>query len=133
MRPIALVLFILANILAGCASEPRIDLGTGPASPGDSRARRDVTRGIDDAPAIEGNSVVLPRDGAQAFPAMFEAMSRAKDSINLEYYTFDNVRAGRRTLGDVLADRLRHGVAVNIIYDAIGLNTTPLAFLRLSG
>jgi cardiolipin synthase len=130
MRPIALVLFILANILADCASEPRIDLGTGPASPDDLQVQLEVMRGIAGAPAIDGNSVVLLRDGAQAFPAMFEAMSHAKDSINLEYYTFDDVRVGGRALGDVLVDRLRHGVAVNVIYDAIGSNATPLAFLQ---
>jgi cardiolipin synthase len=112
IRWIALSLFVLA----GCASEPRIDLSD--------------TRAIDAIPAVGGNRVGILRDGAQTFPAMFAAMARARDSINLEYFTFDDVRSGGRTLEDLLTDRLRHGVAVSILYDAYGSNATPPAFLQ---
>jgi cardiolipin synthase len=125
MGSICRCLIVLCLLLAGCVSEQTVVLGT----PDDLQVQRAVQRDIDRAPPVDGNRVDLLRDGAQAFPAMFDAMRHAQDSINLEFYTFDDVRNGRQTLGDVLVDRLRHGVAVSVIYDAIGSDTTPPAFL----
>jgi len=122
-------LIVLCILLGGCTSEQTVVLGTGSAPSDDLQVQRTVQRDIDRAPPVDGNRVDLLRDGAQAFPAMFEAMQHAQDSINLEFYTFDDVRSGGRSLGDVLVDRLRHGVAVSIIYDAIGSNDTPAAFI----
>jgi cardiolipin synthase len=121
--------FVACLLLAGCASEREVALGSGAASPDDLQVQREVQQAIDRTPPVNGNRVDLLRDGAQAFPAMFAALRGAKDSINLEYYTFDDVRSNSQSLGDVLVDRLRHGVAVSIIYDGFGSSTTPRAFL----
>lgn len=131
MSSIGRFLWVSCILLAACASERQVVLGTdSTAPPDDLQVQRAVQQAIDRTPPVNGNRVDLLRDGAQAFPAMFDAMRRAKDSINLEYYTFDDVRSGGQTLGDVLIDRLRHGVAVSIIYDAFGSNTTPRAFIE---
>jgi cardiolipin synthase len=130
MGPVGRWLFVLCVLLAGCATEREVVLGSGTAPPDDLQVQRAVQQAIDQAPPVNGNKVDLLRDGAQAFPAMFAAMRHAKDNINLEFYTFDDIRSGGTTLGDVLLDRLRHGVAVAIIYDAYGSNTTPPAFLQ---
>jgi len=130
MGSIVPFLCVLGILLAGCASERQVDLGTGSAPADDLQVQRAVQQAIDRTPPFDGNRVDLLRDGAQAFPAMFAAMRQAKDSINLEYYTFDDVRSGGLTLGDVLIDRLRHGVAVSVIYDAYGSNATPRAFIE---
>jgi cardiolipin synthase len=130
MGSIGRFLFLLCILLTGCASERQVVLGfSGSASPDDLQVQREVQQAIDQAPPVNGNRVDLLRDGPQAFPAMFEAMRHAKDSINLEFYTFGDIRSGSRTLGDVLVDRLRHGVAVSIIYDAFGSNATPSDFI----
>ena len=129
MGSIGRFLIVLCILLAGCASERTVVLGTGSAPSDDLQVQRAVQRDIDRAPPVDGNRVDLLRDGAQAFPAMFDAMQHAQDSINMEFYTFDDVRSGGRSLGDVLVDRLRHGVAVSIIYDAIGSDDTPAAFI----
>lgn len=123
------LLIVLCILLAGCASERTVVPGTGSAPPGDLQLQRAVQRDLDRAPPVDGNRVDLLRDGTQAFPAMFDAMEHAQDSINLEFYTFEDVRSGGRSLEDVLVDRLRHGVAVSIIYDAIGSNETSAAFI----
>ncbi len=129
MGSVRRLLIVLCTLLAGCASERTVVLGTGSAPSDDLQVQRAVQRDIDQAPPVDGNRVDLLRDGAQAFPAMFDAIQHAQDSINLEFYTFDDVRSGGRSLGDVLVDRLRHGVAVSIIYDAIGSDATPAAFI----
>ena len=129
MRSIPPALFAGLLLLAGCAGEPRIALDGSADNVDDPRNHLALQRTDDRTPLIDGNRVTLLRDGNQAFPAMFAAMAAARDSINLEYYTFDDVRSGGRSLGDLLIDRLRHGVAVSILYDAHGSGATPVAFL----
>jgi cardiolipin synthase A/B len=129
MGSLGRVLVVLCIVPGGCASERIVVLETGSARSDDLQLQLAVQRDIDRAPPVYGNRVDLLRDGPQAFPAMFDAMQHAQDSINMEFYTFDDVRSGGRTLGDLLVDRLRHGVAVSIIYDAFGSNDTPAAFI----
>ncbi len=129
MGSILRLVVVLCLLLAGCATEQQVVLGSGSAPPDVLQVQQAVQRAIDRTPPVTGNRVDLLRDGAQAFPAMFAALSHAKDSINMEFYTFDDVRSGGQTLGDVLVDRLRHGVSVLIIYDAFGSGATPRAFL----
>ena len=101
----------LCTLLASCAGERTVVLGTGSAPSDDLQVQRAVQQDIDRTPPVDGNLVDLLRDGPQAFPAMFDAVQHEQDSINMEFYTFDDVRSGARTLGDLLLDRLRHGVA----------------------
>lgn len=91
---------------------------------------------LDGSPLVFGNQTRLLMDGAQAFPSMFEAMRQARNSINLEYFIFEDVRVGTLHLSDLLIGKLAHGVAVNIIYDAYGSQATPGALfdtLRRAG
>jgi len=130
MGSIGRCLHVLCILLGGCATERQVVLGAGSAPPDDLQVQRQVQQDIDQTAPVNGNRVDLLRDGVQAFPAMFAAMRHARDSINLEFFTFDDVRSDGETLGNVLMDRLRHGVSVSIIYDAYGSNTTPPAFLQ---
>ncbi len=123
-------LLLICLLAGGCATERQVVLGSGLMSPDDLQVQRAVQRDLDRIPPVDGNRVDLLRDGAQTFPAMFDAMRHARDSINLEFYTFDDVRSGGQALSDVLIDRLRHGVSVNVIYDAFGSDTTPAAFIN---
>ena len=67
---------------------------------------------------------------------MFRAIAGARQFVDLEYYTFEDVRSDGRQLGDLLAAKSRAGVQVRIIYDAVGSLGTPAAFfdqLRAAG
>ncbi len=66
-----------------------------------------------------GNHVRLLCDGGETFPAMLAAIAGARQSIHLETYIFEDDRTGRR-FADALIERAGAGVAVRIIYDAIG-------------
>jgi cardiolipin synthase A/B len=83
---------------------------------------------LSQAPLVFGNTATLLQDGTQALPAIFQALEGARDHINLEYFIFDNVHCAGTTLLDVLVDRARHGVRINVIYDAYGSRGTPAAF-----
>ncbi|HVC60995.1 MAG TPA: phospholipase D-like domain-containing protein [Acetobacteraceae bacterium] len=86
-----------------------------------------LQRALSEAPLVFGNTATILRDGAHAFPAMFAAMRAARDHINLEFFIFQDVVWDGLALSELLADKLRHGVTVNIIYDAFGSGATPPA------
>ncbi len=126
VRLVVLALFILA--LVGCARTPKIDLGGDP--PGDALTQNlAADAALYTMPVAQGNRVTLLPDGMRTFEAMFAAMEGARDHINLEYYIFEDVDAGGRSLGRLLREKLRSGVAVNIILDGYGSYRTSRAFL----
>lgn len=65
------------------------------------------------------NHITLLHDGAQALPAMLEAIHGARHEVLLEMYWFGSDRTGRR-FADALLERVRAGVRVCVTYDAIG-------------
>jgi cardiolipin synthase len=69
--------------------------------------------------SVSGNHVTLLHDGAQALPAMLEAIENAEREILLEMYWFGSDRTGRQ-FADALMERAQNGVRVRIIYDAVG-------------
>ena len=81
------------------------------------------------SPLIAGNKVTLLFDGPQTLNAMIAAIRTATDNINLETYIFDQDELGLR-FADLLIERQRAGVQVNIIYDSVGTLGTPAAFFE---
>jgi len=74
---------------------------------------------------VGADSVRLLRDGAQAFPAMLEAIAGAQREALLEMYWIGDDAVGER-FRDALAERARAGVRVCVIYDAVGsMGVTP--------
>jgi cardiolipin synthase A/B len=67
----------------------------------------------------EGCDVTVLRDGAETYPAMLAALASAKRSICLETYILAADTTGDRFKA-VLIERARAGVAVRMIYDAVG-------------
>lgn len=90
----------------------------------------DLQRTLSAAPLVPGNKATLLPSGTQTFAAVFEALSGARNSINLEYFILNDVVSGGRSLSAVLLDRLRAGVRVNMIYDAFGSRLTPDSFFQ---
>ncbi len=83
------------------------------------------------SPLIAGNKLTLLNDGPQTISAMMAAIKNAKDHINLETYIFGDQGLGEE-FADLLIQKQREGVQVNVIYDSIGsINTKPEFFQRL--
>jgi len=66
-----------------------------------------------------GCEVTVLRDGGQTYPAMLEALAAAKRSICVETYILASDATGERFKA-VLIERVKAGVAVRLIYDAVG-------------
>jgi len=76
-----------------------------------------VEQEVAESPLLAGNGVTILRDGPVAFRAIFAAIAGARAQIDIEYFILDDVTSDGLTLGDLLAAKLRDGVAVNVIYD----------------
>ena len=84
---------------------------------------------IVDSPLTIGNEVRLLQDGPATYQAMLAAMLAARDHINLETYILDDDEVGQR-FAQVLIDKQRQGVQVNLIHDSVGTRGTPAAFFQ---
>ncbi|MEJ7807764.1 MAG: cardiolipin synthase [Telluria sp.] len=82
-------------------------------------------------PLIAGNKVTLLFDGPITMKEMMDAASAAKSSINLETYIFDQDPIGLQ-FADLLIEKRKQGVTVNLMYDSVGaLGTPPEFFARM--
>jgi cardiolipin synthase A/B len=82
-----------------------------------------------------GCEVTVLRDGGETYPAMLEALARARRTISLETYILAADATGDRFKA-VLVERAKAGVAVRIIFDAVGsfgISTGWLDELRSAG
>ena len=87
------------------------------------------------SPLIVGNKVTLLQDGATTYSAMFAAIRKARDHINMESYIIEDDEVGRQ-FADLLLERQGQGVQVNVIYDSVGAFNTSQSFfdrLRVGG
>jgi cardiolipin synthase A/B len=96
------------------------------------RAAQSVTSAINRAAGgrpIPGNQVTLLIDGPCAYDAMMQVIANATRWIHFENYIIRPDAAGRR-FADALAARAREGVAVRVLYDALGSVATPRSYWR---
>ncbi len=80
-------------------------------------------------PLIVGNKVTLLISGEVTYKAMTKAIRAARDHINFETFIFEDDEVGRR-FADLLIEKQREGVQVNLIYDSAGSFNTPAAFFQ---
>ncbi|MGZ5198593.1 MAG: cardiolipin synthase [Telluria sp.] len=78
-------------------------------------------------PLIAGNKVTLLFDGPATMREMIAAVRGANSTINLETYIFDQDQIGSE-FADLLIEKRRQGVVVNLMYDSVGALGTPQAF-----
>lgn len=78
---------------------------------------------------LQGNACQLLRDGVEAYPAMLEAIRRARRYIRLETYMFITDAVGE-LFGQALAEAAERGVHVKVLYDAVGSWTSRRSFFE---
>ncbi|MBD1380729.1 cardiolipin synthase [Metabacillus arenae] len=59
------------------------------------------------------------KNGDETFPAIIDALNKAKKYIHLEYYTFKSDQIGMELI-KILCEKAKTGVEIRFIYDAIG-------------
>ena len=151
-----LIAIAVCGLLASCAAVPKVNetppkappqivTAHGPLTIAQSKALLDklatepgdagmlsrhvaIETAIAETPLVAGNTTRLLVDGTETFAAMFAAIKRAKTTINLEYYVFEDIESGGEHLSDLLIAKRQQGVDVNVIYDGFGSSATPHDF-----
>ncbi len=78
--------------------------------------------------SVPHNRVKILKNGAQAFPAMLEAIEGARKTINLEFYKISSDATGWG-FAKSLVQKQMQGCEVRLIYDSIGsMDTDPELF-----
>jgi cardiolipin synthase len=73
---------------------------------------------------VDANRVRPLHDGREAYPAMLDAIARAKREVLLEMYWIQGDRAGL-SFRDALVAKAQEGVDVRVSYDAVGSIGAP--------
>lgn len=88
-----------------------------------------ATEWVAGSPLVLGNAVLLLEDGPATYKAMYEAIKKAKDHINIETYIIEDDEIGRE-FANLLIEKQARGVQVNLIYDSVGSISTPKSFFQ---
>ena len=78
-----------------------------------------ISSAVTRLPIVGGNTVQLLQNGEQAYPAMLEAIEKAKTSLFLSTYLFETNKTGRRFI-QALSRAHGQGVDVRVIIDGVG-------------
>ncbi len=89
-----------------------------PPSPGTPDFAR-LVEALTTAPLRQGNRVTVLRNGDQIFPAMLGAIQSAERTVDFATYVYWTGSIAPQ-FADVLAQRARAGVEVNVLLDAVG-------------
>ncbi|HBG07481.1 MAG: cardiolipin synthase B [Geobacteraceae bacterium GWC2_58_44] len=89
----------------------------------------DLFRRNTEAVSFFGNRATLYRYGSEFFPPLLEAISRARSSVCVEFYTICDDETGR-SVADALLAAAARGVSVYLLYDYIGCFDTPTAYFK---
>ncbi|MBC7945163.1 MAG: cardiolipin synthase B, partial [Burkholderiales bacterium] len=84
---------------------------------------------IDNGALLAGNEVKLLIDGPATYRAMFDAIRKAQRTIQLETYTLADDKVGKQ-FAEALLERRAAGVAIKVIYDAVGSVTSSDAYFN---
>ncbi len=99
------------------------------AGPGAREAHTRVFERIGDVHATSGNGVELLIDGQATFAAIFAAIDAAEQYVLVQFYILRDDQLGR-ALKARLIERARAGVAVRLLYDAIGCAGLPKRYIE---
>lgn len=80
-------------------------------------------------PLLGGNHIDALHNGEQAYPRMLDAIERARSSVALATYIFDNDAVGRRFV-DALARARERGVDVRVLVDGFGQHYSLVPITR---
>lgn len=80
---------------------------------------------LPDYPLLDGNLIQPLVNGDAAFPAMIEAIEKARHHVHLQTFIIKHDAVGRRFM-ELLAEKAREGVAVRFMFDRFGSTTAML-------
>lgn len=89
----------------------------------DANSHRCAFETLAEFPFTSGNKIDLLVDGHDTFDAIFEAIDKAESYILVQFYIIHDDDLGQR-FKNLLEEKARNGVRVNLLYDEIGSHNT---------
>jgi cardiolipin synthase A/B len=93
-----------------------------------AQARELTTYSADPNGLQPGHRIRVLIDGSEAFPAMLQAIARARRYVHLETYILRADQTGH-TFAEALAERAQAGMQVRLLYDGFGAFPLSAAFV----
>lgn len=100
-----------------------------PSAPLDSDKFERILAKLADSSLYKHSSIEVLSNGENFYEAELQAIAKAEHSVNIEAYIFQKGKVTRRFL-DVLTERAKAGVKVNIVLDAIGCFATWNSYFK---
>ena len=113
---------VLHELHGAVPDKTRLEAAIGPEN-APLRSLATLVGEVTDRPLVDGNAIEPLTGGDEAYPRMLEAIDRARRSIGLASYIFDNDPTGR-IFADALARAVARGVEVRVLIDGIGSSYT---------
>ena len=121
------IISVILTLFFGLGRPERMALIARP--PVGSEAFMLAVSGAVNGPLMAGGSASLLNNGVEIFPAMLEAMRKAKKTINFMVYIWEDGRVSDQMI-EVLTERARAGVQVRLLLDGFGAHKAPLEKMR---
>lgn len=86
-------------------------------------------RSLTGAQFYPGNSISFFADGRAKFDSLKADLTRARQSVNIQYYIFSDDKIGSE-IADILIRKAAEGVVVRVIYDHVGSFSTSNRFFK---
>jgi cardiolipin synthase A/B len=82
------------------------------------------------APIVSGNRLTILLNGEQIYPAVLEAIGRARTTITYAQYSYEDGDIARQ-LAEAMAKRCRAGVKAHVLLDTVGTVSMPREYVEL--
>jgi cardiolipin synthase A/B len=82
------------------------------------------------APIVSGNRLTILLNGEQIYPAVLEAIGRARTTITYAQYSYEDGDIARQ-LAEAMAERCRAGVKAHVLLDTVGTVSMPREYVEL--
>ena len=123
---VAMVTLILAGLFAPGL---HYSLATPPKGPIESKAFVNELESVTNSKTTTNDGIQVLENGENFYAAELDAMRQAQHSIDLEAYIFHKGRLTKEVV-DVLTQRARAGVKVNLVVDSVGSFSTHKSYFK---
>ncbi|HEU4827933.1 MAG TPA: phospholipase D-like domain-containing protein [Gemmatimonadales bacterium] len=111
------VVMVISALFLPDFHEPDFLVGADPDA--DSLEFVDLLVSALNVPVLHGSSAHILQNGRAFFPAMLEAIGKARESVNFQCYIWESGAVSDRFI-DAFVDATRRGVEVRVLIDAFG-------------
>ncbi|MDP9362255.1 MAG: phospholipase D-like domain-containing protein [Acidobacteriota bacterium] len=125
---IAAVGFTYLTASVNAAADRADAIVSAPSVEKDADAFMRAFAGAAGQPVLGGNAIDLLQNGIEIFPALFDAIARARDSIHFSTFIYESGRVPRR-FADAMSTAARRGIEVRIVLDSRGSKKIPPALI----